>query len=76
MFTSFQIITMSQFYTVTTINGKGYSKVMDQDCYENVLGVDIKLHAFITLPLDGGKLSASHAIHFNPWKIFPISYWI
>jgi hypothetical protein len=56
---------------------KEYSKLMDQHYAMKMYGgVDINLHIFITLALDGGKWSASHASHLNPWKIVPSTNFI
>jgi len=35
-------------------------------------GVDIQLHTFLTLALDGGEWSASHPSHFTPWIKTPL----
>jgi hypothetical protein len=38
-------------------------------------GVEVKLHAFLTLALDGGKLSVSCTNQFTPKKTFPGTDW-
>jgi len=40
-------------------------------CHEDVWGVEVQFHAFLTLALDGGEWSASHPGHSNPRKRAP-----
>jgi len=38
--------------------------------------VDVQLHTFLTLALDGGEWSVSHPSHFTPGERAPDTHWI
>jgi len=39
-------------------------------------GVEVQLHVFLTLGLDGGERSASSSGRFSFWVTAPSTYWI
>jgi len=41
--------------------------------HEEVWGMEVKLHAFLTSALDGGKWSASRPCRFTPGKSAPFT---
>jgi hypothetical protein len=55
------------------IKGRGQVPVLNQaPRYEDVLGVEVYLHAFLTSALDGGEWSVSRPGRFTPREIPPV----
>jgi len=38
--------------------------------------VEVQLHAFLPLALDGGDWSSSRSGHFSPWERTPATHWM